>query len=122
MNKENNWCYYSGMPSPAAYQTDTLVVNDMIHIWMNALGLSEWIIATEAIDEKAVVYEESVPESDQYFVGIQIDRVKKKACIYHDRLLNEEDILHELLHVKNPDWSEDQVNAETEKLLKEEDG
>ena len=117
MNKEDNWCYYSGMPSPAAYQTNDITIHDTINIWMNVLGLDEWTIDTESIDKKAVVYEEGVPESDQYFVGIQMDRVKNKACIYHDRPLNEEYIVHELLHVKYPDWSEDQVNAETEKLL-----
>ena len=118
MNKEDNWCYYSDMPSPAAYQNDNITIHDTINIWMNVLGLDEWTIDTESIDEKAVVYEEGVPESDQYFVGIQMDRVKKKACIYHDRPLNEEYIVHELLHAKHPGWSEDQVNIETEKLLR----
>jgi hypothetical protein len=37
----------------------------------------------------------------------------------NDRPLTEEDIVHELLHVKYNNWSEDQVNKETEKLLKE---
>ena len=34
-----------------------------------------------------------------------------------DFILNDEYIAHELLHVKYPDWSEDQVNKETERLL-----
>jgi hypothetical protein len=46
------------------------------------------------------------------------DSFTKEAVIYHDRDLTEEDIVHELLHVKYPDWTEDQVNLETDKLLK----
>ena len=40
-----------------------------------------------------------------------------QAMIYHDRSLTDEYVVHELLHVKYPKWSEDQVNIETEKLL-----
>ena len=52
-----------------------------------------------------------------YFVGIMPSKDALHATIFHDRKLTEEDIIHELLHVKYPDWSEDQVNEETEILL-----
>ena len=89
--------------------------------WKAVLGLKGWTITTEAIDKKSVVYDPEIPEEDRYYVGVHVDRDTCIATIYHDRPLLEEDIVHELLHVKNPNWSEDQVNAETEKLLKEED-
>lgn len=92
-------------------------VHNMVCHWIDVLGLKGWTITTEAIDKKSVIYEEGVPESDQYFVGVEIDREKMMACIYHDRPLNDEYVVHELLHVKYPDWSEDQVNAETDRLI-----
>jgi len=117
MSEEDNWCHYSGMPSPAAYQTDNLTVDNMVGYWIDALGLKGWTITTEAISIEAVAYADDVPDSDKYFVGIQIDKESMQARIYHDRPLNDEYIAHELLHVKYPDWSEDQVNKETERLL-----
>lgn len=49
-------------------------------------------------------------------VGIVLD--EHEPCIYHTRRLREDDIVHELLHVAFPDWSEDRVNAHTERLLR----
>ena len=89
----------------------------MIDKWKAILGLKGWTITTEAIDKKSVIYEDEVPDSDKYFVGIQIDKESMRARIYHDRALNDEYIAHELLHVKYPDWSEDRVNKETERLI-----
>lgn len=89
----------------------------MLDKWKSILGLNGWAITTEAIDKKSVVYEGGVPPIDQYFVGVEIDRENMKARIYHDRPLNDEYIVHELLHVKYPDWTEDQVNAGTKSLL-----
>ncbi len=98
-----------------------LKIHDAFVDWTDTLGLSGWSITTAAIGKEAVTYADDVPIEDRYFVGVQANEEKMRAIIYHDRPLTEEDIVHELLHVKNPDWSEDQVNAETEKLLKEED-
>jgi len=38
--------------------------------------------------------------------------------LYHDRDLTERDVIHELLHVRYPDWTEDQVNQVEELLYK----
>ena len=95
-----------------------LEIHDRVGYWIDKLGLTGWTITTEAINEKSVTYADDVPDSDKYFVGIQIDKESMRARIYHDRPLNDEYIAHELLHVKYPDWSEDHVNIETEKLLK----
>lgn len=40
-----------------------------------------------------------------------------KAIIVHTRKLLEEDIIHELLHVANPSWSEEEVKKETNFLM-----
>lgn len=39
------------------------------------------------------------------------------ACIFHTRRLSEEDIVHELLHVAFPHWSEDRVVEQTDRIL-----
>lgn len=41
-----------------------------------------------------------------------------RACIYHTRRLMGEDIIHEMLHVAHPEWSEPQVVAETERMVR----
>jgi len=48
-------------------------------------------------------------------VGVVLDW--DGATIYHTRPLTTEDVVHELLHVAHPDWSEAQVLDETERLL-----
>jgi len=89
----------------------------MIDKWKGLLSLNEWTIKTIEIDPRAVTYNTDCPSKDRYFVGIESDHHGGIATIYHDIPLTEEDIVHELLHVKYNDWSEDQVNAETERLL-----
>jgi hypothetical protein len=48
-------------------------------------------------------------------VGVVYD--ERAACIYHTRALTVDDLVHELLHVAHPGWSEAQVLSETEGLL-----
>jgi len=79
--------------------------------------LHEWNITTEAIDPEQVTYPDDCQGGERFFIGIEIHHTNYKAVIYHDRPLYEEAIVHELLHVKYPDWSEDQVNKETERLI-----
>ena len=90
----------------------------MINKWLKKLELTDWTTELEAIEHEQVLCDEGCPPEDCYFIGICYDSDNKSAVIYHDRPLAEEDIVHELLHVKYPDWSEDQVNKETEILLK----
>ena len=97
---------------------DNLEIHDMVGYWIDKLDLSGWTITTETIDKKSVTYADDVPYSDKYFVGVEISRECMQARIYHDRPLTDEYVVHELLHVKYPKWSEDQVNTETERLLK----
>ena len=92
----------------------------MVSHWMVMLDIRGWAVTIEAIDKKSVIYDSEIPEEERYYVGVQVDRDTRIATIYHDRDLTEEDIVHELLHVKYPDWTEDQVNKQTEKWLKKE--
>ena len=89
----------------------------MIEKWKTILALEEWTITTEAIEKKSVTYEGGVPAWERYFVGVEPNHNNKTAVIYHDRELTEEDVVHELLHIAHPKWSEWQVNTVTKLLL-----
>ena len=91
----------------------------MIEKWKKILSLGDWIVTTESIDPNAVTYDDDIPQKDRYYVGIQAHHIKKIATIYHDRDLTERDIIHELLHVRYPLWTEDEVNEEEELLYKQ---
>ena len=88
-----------------------------IKFWQEALDLTDWEIDTKSIEREQVSFDEDVPEEDKYFIGIVINRPEFKATIIHDRVLMEVDIIHELLHIKYPDWSEKGINMLTTKLL-----
>lgn len=88
-----------------------------IRFWQKFLDLDDYRIVSERISIWQVCDEAcSVGGS---FCGVHIDRQRKLATIHHTRRINEEDVLHELLHVRYPDWSESQVQAETLRLLDE---
>lgn len=95
------------------YNMNTKLINK----WIERLGLSDWSINTKQIDPQSVTYPDNIAIKDKFFVGIMSQEEALCATIFHDRDLTEEDVVHELLHVKYNDWSEDQVNKETEKLL-----
>jgi hypothetical protein len=88
----------------------------MIEKWKALLGLDDWFFCAREILPEQVVYDDDCPKEDRYFVGINIDTTDKVGVIYHDRILTEQDVIHELLHVKFPDKSEQWIN-ETEALL-----
>jgi len=85
-------------------------MNTLIEKWKSKLFLKDWEIITVGISESQVWDEKYDPNPIGHeFVGIEYFKENKKATIYHTRQLKEEDILHELLHVRYPDWSEKQV-------------
>lgn len=90
----------------------------LINKWQALLGISDWVILFEPISENQVVDELKGNTSGHEFVGIQINLKKKIGTIYHTRKLNEDDIVHELLHVRFPIWSEEKVNFWTDLLIK----
>jgi hypothetical protein len=90
----------------------------LINKYKELLGLDDWNIITEPIQKEQVTYDNDVPEEDKYFIGIRPEYNNKTATIYHDRDLTEEDIAHELLHVKFPSVSESGINELTKILIK----
>ena len=85
----------------------------MLNKWKHNLAMLDWTITTEPILDSQVIYPDDLLVKD--FVGIVYSNMY--GTIYHSRPLTEEDIVHELLHAKNPDRSEKWVVAETERML-----
>jgi len=87
----------------------------MINKWKKILELDDWVIHTEAIRKDQVQYPDDLKLKE--FVGISINHDDKYGLINHTRDLTDFDVVHELLHVKHPTWSEDQVNDYTHLTL-----
>ena len=83
----------------------------LIDSWAIALGIDDWDIRTERIDPRQIEY-----NGEDYFVGIERDFDGRKAVIYHDVPLNEESIVHELMHIAFPQ-AEDEEYDEYEKFI-----
>ena len=66
-----------------------------------ALGISQ-AVETARISRFQVTDEHSRPGAA--LIGVVFDT--QRAIIYHTRTLTPEDVLHELLHVAHPTWSE----------------
>jgi len=90
----------------------------LINKWQILLSLSDWVILCEPISENQVVDEMEKNTHGHEFVGIHIDFTNKIGTIYHTRKLKEDDILHELLHVRFHSWNEEKVNFWTNLILK----
>ena len=93
--------------------------NTLVNKWQSKLNLKEWTFSIQEIHPTQVVYNNDCPIKDRYFIGIEINQKNKVGTIYHDRELTEADIIHELLHVKHPNKSEDWINK-TENILNNE--
>jgi len=78
--------------------------------WQHNLDLNDWSIDVQPIEREQVTYPDDIGE-DKYYIGIATNYQKKTGTTYHDVPLYEEAIVHELLHVKYPDQSEDWVNT-----------
>ena len=90
---------------------------NIIKKWQDYLDLNDWKITTNEIEKEQVMYDEDVTEDDRYFIGVETNNNVKSAVIYHDRDLYDEAVVHELLHVKYPKWSEEKVNKETDNIM-----
>lgn len=87
----------------------------MIALWQRRLGLESYRIVAERLSVFQVADDFCVVGN--CLVGVCADHAVKTAVIYHTRRLRQEDIVHELLHVRFPLWSEEQVNEKTAELL-----
>ena len=83
----------------------------LIDSWVKRLGLEDWRISTERIDPDSIDY-----NGEDYFVGIERDFDDRNAVIYHDIPLDEESIVHELLHICFPQ-ADDESYEEYEKFI-----
>ena len=94
--------------------------NKVVRKWQKRFGLTDWTIEIEKILSGAVEYPDDIGD-DNYYIGIEknpINLKTKKTTLYHDVPLYEEAIIHELLHIKHPEWSEDEVNRVQDELVK----
>jgi hypothetical protein len=83
-------------PRLAARELRTLIDD-----WREYLEISQ-VVRTERIDRFQVTDERGRPGAG--LIGVVFDA--HHASIYHTRTLTPEDVLHELLHVAHPTWSE----------------
>lgn len=95
-------------------------VRNALARWQEKFHLTDYSIDTQRISlfQVSSIDDHCCESVGCSLVGIEIDRSEKQACIYHTRRLTEEDIVHELLHILNQEWTEEQVNAATALLLK----
>lgn len=92
-----------------------LRIKNKIKYWQKKLEISNYDIEIECISIFQVL--DNFSAIGNNFIGICTDHIDKKALLYHTRRLREDDILHELLHVRYPLWSEVQINQQVEVLL-----
>jgi hypothetical protein len=93
-------------------------MENRIKHWQKKLGILDYEIQTEYISIFQVI--DTFSSIGNSFLRIHADHINKKAFLYHTRRLKE-DILHELLHVRHPSWSESQITQKTNLLLKRSD-
>jgi hypothetical protein len=96
-----------------------MTYKDMHYIkkWQKILNLQDQVIKTQEIHPDQVVYAADVPKKDRYYIGVNTSN-EGYHTIYYDRPMTEEDVVHEMLHVKFPVLSQDEVNELTTILLK----
>ena len=87
-----------------------------IDFWKSVLNLQEWEVICSPISEMQVLDDLYGEMPGHEFVGVVINQQLKIANIYHTRPLLDDDIIHELLHVRFPLWTEEEVNVITNKL------
>jgi hypothetical protein len=88
---------------------------ELISRWRRRLDLENYEIRAERVSVFAVCDE--LCRVGNSLVGIRADHERREAVVFHTRRLTEADVVHELLHVRHPEWSERQVNARTARLL-----
>jgi hypothetical protein len=98
------------------YMSDARLLIELSN-WQEKLQLQHYQIVCQRIRTHQVC--DNSDKRGHEFVGICTDHNSFSACLYHTRKLHIDDLVHELLHVKYPLWSEKQVNDETERILKE---
>jgi len=96
-----------------------MIVHEQIEHWKKVLGITDWNIICQTISETQVTDMLMDDTHGHEFVGIERQFEFKTGILYHTRPLLEDDIIHELLHVRYPDWSEQKVHFWTSLLFGE---
>lgn len=81
--------------------------------WKENFELEDHIVNTQAIFNEQVLYPDDLELKE--FIGINTEN--GISTIYHTRELTEEDVVHELLHLKHPEKSEEWVVDKTNKII-----
>ncbi len=97
---------------------NSMSCSKLIEQWQSIFEITEWTISCELISEMQVVdaLEDNSPGHE--FVGIAINAKKREGVIFYTRPLCKDDVIHKLLHVRFPTWSEEEVNFWTDLLMK----
>lgn len=111
----------SDLSSPSIGIKISIEISSQLEKWQSLLDIHHWAITCEPIDEMQVVDALEGDTPGHEFVGISIDFTNKTGIIHHTRPLQEDDIIHELLHVRFPDWSEQKVDYWTNLLVNQQD-
>lgn len=101
----------SGLGAPLRPLPDP-VAPGVVNFWRQFLGVRQ-MVYIERISPFQVTGPNGRPGCS--LVGVVYDEAR--ATIYHTRALTPEDIVHELLHVRFPHYSEERVVAETHALV-----
>lgn len=94
--------------------SDSILPSRLSH-WQSKLQLEHFSIKAERISPSQVCNDHH--KRGISFVGICTDHEKCEATLYHTRKLEIDDLIHELLHVKYPLWTENEINKETQRIL-----
>jgi hypothetical protein len=86
---------------------------EMVSTWQQRLGLEAVRVRTQRIHPMQVTGPDGRPGADM--VGVV--GAEGAFTIVHTRVLRQDDIVHELLHVLRPDWAHPLVEAWTRLLL-----
>ena len=89
-------------------------MEDIIKKWQHILRLKDWTIKTNKLSPESIIY-----NGEKYFIGIHRDFGRKLGVIYHDADLDEESIVHELLHIVFPTPQEDETFQDYERWITE---
>lgn len=95
--------------------TKIISIWEILKYWIQILRLTDYAVKIVRISIFQVSDENGRVANS--LVGVVTDHQNKTACIYHTRRLKEEDILHELFHVKFPLLSEEYINLQVKKTL-----
>ena len=87
----------------------------IISKWKDTIGIPHYTIKTFQVPPEMVT--EANFEIGGEFVGITPNHSEMYASLFHTRPLEDDDIVHELLHIKYPEWGENEINSKVIEVL-----